>query len=85
MEEVLKVGLEYEGQIYDIQFSARLSLATLKKPLRTALATHGVELPAEFELVLVNKALELDEHKQLALYPVGNGDQFKILTDEVTK
>ncbi len=37
-----------------------------------------MELPARFELHLLNKALTLDENVPLQAYPLGDGDQFEV-------
>ena len=77
-EQLIRIGLKYAGTVYDLQVSKKTTLKVLAEQLRPALAVVKVELPARFELHLLNKALTLDENVPLQAYPLGDGDQFEV-------
>lgn len=78
-EQLIRIGLKYAGTVYDLQFSKKMTLKLLAEQLGSALAVVNVDLPAKFELRLLNKALTLDENVPLQAYPLGNGDQFEVI------
>lgn len=76
-EQLIRIGLKYAGTVYDLQVSKKATLKSLAEQLGPALAVVNVNLPAKFELHLLNKALTL-ENVPLQAYPLGNGDQFEV-------
>lgn len=77
-KQPIRIGLKYAGTVYDLQVSKKMTLKLLAEQLGSALAVVNVDLPAKFELHLLNKALTLDENVPLQAYPLGNGDQFEV-------
>ncbi|WP_297818480.1 type VII secretion protein, YukD family [uncultured Lactobacillus sp.] len=75
---LIKIGLHYEDQIFDLQFSKELTLKKLYQILPDALQVHNIILPTRFSLSLINKPLQVDEDIQLLNYPIGNGDQLLV-------
>lgn len=78
-EQLIRIGLKYAGTVYDLQVSKKMTLKLLAEQLGSALAVVNMDLPAKFELHLLNKALTLDENVPLQAYPLGNGDQFDVI------
>lgn len=81
-EQVIKIGLKYDGQVYDLQVARKTSLKALVQQLPAALAVVGVRLPLKFHLQLCNKALVIDENEPLQVYALGNGDQFEVIEEK---
>ncbi|QNQ80161.1 type VII secretion protein, YukD family [Lactobacillus sp. PV034] len=81
-EDLIKIGLHYHEHTYDLQIPRQISLSQLAKQLPEALAVVGVNLPHNFHLSLMDKAINLAEHQPLADYSIGNSDQFEIIEDK---
>ncbi|MGT2712843.1 type VII secretion protein, YukD family [Streptococcus oriscaviae] len=75
----ISIGLHITDRIIDIKIPTKVTILRLKELLRDSMALLQIELPIEFELVVLNKPIVLVDYEVLAHYPLGNGDQLKIV------
>ena len=80
-EDLIKIGLHYQNQVFDLQIPRQISLIQLKQNLKDALVVVGINLPEQFDLNLIGKSFNIDQHYQLSDYAIGNGDQLQIIED----
>lgn len=76
------IGLHYAGRVYDLRIPKMVTLRQLEGLLKENLPVSGVDLPEKFQLEIVNKPIKVDQDVVLVNYPIGNGDQFRIIEEE---
>lgn len=76
------IGLHYAGRVYDLSIPKMVTLRQLERLLKENLPVAGVDLPEKFQLEIVNKPIKVDQDVVLVNYPIGNGDQFRIIEEE---
>ena len=76
------IGLHYAGRVYDLRIPKMVTLRQLEWLLKENLPVAGVDLPEKFQLEIVNKPIKVDQDVVLVNYPIGNGDQFRIIEEE---
>lgn len=79
MMESISVGLHLDEQIIDLKIPTRVTILRLKELLKEAVLLLGVQLPEKFELIVLNKSIVFVDYELLEYYPVGNGDQLKVV------
>ncbi|MEY8445770.1 EsaB/YukD family protein [Enterococcus ratti] len=72
------ISLQVDQQLIDLQIPTRVTIIRLKKLLIEALRLRQVALPEEYDLVVLNKPIRLNEEFLLSDYPICEGDQLLI-------
>lgn len=72
------VGIHIANQIIDLQIPTQVSIRRLKELLIESFELLSIQLPASFELIVLNKPIHLSENHLIAEYPIGNGDQLLV-------
>ena len=72
------IGLHYNDTVIDLQVPNQVTLSRLKELLKESLVLLNIQLPEEFDLILLNKPVSIDPQIKLSHYPIGNGDQLSI-------
>lgn len=84
-ETAIAIGLHFNKQTIDLRIPTEVSIEHLKLLLAQALATKKINLPTNFNLEIINKPLRLSERNLLRDYPIGDGDQLRIISTESLK
>ncbi|HHA4398619.1 EsaB/YukD family protein [Enterococcus faecalis] len=72
------IGLHVANQIIDLQIPTQVTIRRLKELLIESFELLSIQLPASFELIVLNKPIHLSENHLIAEYPIGNGDQLLV-------
>jgi uncharacterized ubiquitin-like protein YukD len=74
----MKIGLHWRGQSVDLQVPTEISLDRLAELVAEVAPQLGWQLPTTWELDLTSKTFDPLSNRELADYPVSNGDQWAI-------
>ena len=78
--QTITIELAFRNQNFDVMIPTAVTINRLKILLREALVLKEIHLPEQFDLVLRNKPFSLAPSALISEYPIGNGDQFEIVT-----
>lgn len=74
----IRVAIHYSNKVIDLQIPNQVSIKRLKVLLREAFIRRSIEVPMEFELLVLNKPILLNTEHLVSDYPLGDGDQLAI-------
>lgn len=74
----IRVAIHYSNKVIDLQVPKQVSIKRLKVLLREAFIRSSIEVPTEFELLVLNKPILLNMEHLVSDYPLGDGDQLAI-------
>lgn len=74
-ETTIGISLHVDHEIIDLQIPRQVTIARLKERLIELLSKYQLLLPKFFDLVVLNKSIQLNEDLSLFDYPISEGDQ----------
>lgn len=77
-ETAVNLEVRYDDQIFDLRVPKQVGLARVQELLAPIMAEQKVQLPVDWELVLISKPLVVQEDVPLANYPLADGDCFEV-------
>jgi len=75
----INVGLHIGRVVIDLRIPRFITLARLKELLIENLAELPFVLPKNWEIILIDKNVVVNQNVMLSEYPIGDGDQLKIV------
>jgi len=76
----VNIGLHIGRQVIDLRIPRLVKKWHLKRVITEALLIMGVKIPADFELRIRGKSLEVNDSAFYYEYALGDGDQIEIVT-----
>lgn len=78
----VSLELHISDQVFDLKAPNQISIIRFKELLVETFTLLSVELLSDFELVVLNKPIHIEEDHLLSDYSLGDGDQ--VLIKEIT-